>query len=170
MPLKEVWVTGYLGNGITKSDNGSFEIDTKNWHLLPGLTEPDILEGIQHLPGVVSLDETATQFSVRGGTADQNRIIWDGINIYHGGHLFGLITVFNPAIPHHISFIDKGTLVIYGERVSSVIDIQTAQNIASKPSADLGFNGIDFDGVVSFPVLNNKLDFKLLSAVLKRIS
>ncbi len=159
-PLKEVWVTGYLSKGISKSNNASFEIDSKIMHLLPGLTEPDILESIQQLPGVVSMDETATQFSVRGGTADQNRIIWDGINIYHGGHLFGLVSVFNPNIPHHITFIDKGTPVIYGERVSSIIDIKTDQKIASKPRIDIGLNGIDFDGLIKFPVIDNRLDFQ----------
>ncbi len=159
-PLKEVWVTGYLGKSILKSDDASFEIRSKNWHLLPGLTEPDILEGIQSLPGVVSLDETATQFSVRGGTADQNRIIWDGINIYHGGHLFGLVSVFNPNIPHRITFIDKGTPVVYGERVSSIIDIQTSDKITDKSHVELGFNGISSDAIIKFPVIKNKLDLQ----------
>ncbi len=158
--LKEVLVTGYLGNGITKSDKGSFEINSKKWQLLPGLTEPDILEGIQILPGVVSLDETATQFSVRGGTADQNRILWDGINIYHGGHLFGLVSVFNPNIPHRITFIDKGTPVVYGERVSSVIDIKTSGKIADKPQMEVGLNGISADGLIKFPIIKDKLDFQ----------
>jgi len=159
-PLKEVWVTGYLGKSILKSDDASFEISSKNWHLLPGLTEPDILEGIQSLPGVVSLDETATQFSVRGGTADQNRIIWDGINIYHGGHLFGLVSVFNPNIPHRITFIDKGTPVTFGERVSSIINIQTSDKIADKSHIELGLNGISADAILKFPVIKNQLDFQ----------
>ncbi len=158
--LSEVWVKGYLSSGISKSDNASFEINSKNMHLLPGLTEPDILEGIQHLPGVVSLDETATQFSVRGGTADQNRIIWDGINIYHGGHLFGLVSVFNPNISHHISFIDKGTPVTYGERISSVVAIKTDQKIAAKSTVDIGLNGIAADAIIKIPIVQNRLDFQ----------
>ncbi len=159
-PLKEVWVTGYLGKAIVKENNASFKINSKNWHLLPGFTEPDILEGIQNLPGVVSLDETATQFSVRGGTADQNRIVWDGINIYHGGHLFGLVSVFNPNISHRISFINKGTPVTFGERVSSVIDIKTSDKIVSKPNIEIGLNGISTDAIIKFPVIKNRLDIQ----------
>ena len=94
--LEKVIINSYLTKGISKRKDGSFQINPTNLGILPGLTEPDVLESIQLLPGVVSPNETASGFLVRGGKVDQNRLIWDGINIYHKGHLFGMISPFNP--------------------------------------------------------------------------
>ena len=61
---------------------------SKQLNILPGITEPDLFQIIQLLPGVISLEETSTDIHVRGGSPDQNLILWDGIKIYHSGHLF----------------------------------------------------------------------------------
>jgi len=119
--LNEVVVKSFLTKGITKNKDASYTLNPKKQGLLAGLTETDILESIQQLPGVVSADETATGIIVRGGNSDQNRILWDNINIYHSGHLFGMVSVFNPFIAQKITFYNKGTNAKFGERVSSVI-------------------------------------------------
>ncbi len=155
--LNEVIVSSYLTEGITKNRNVTFKINPKKLDLLAGLTETDILESIQQLPGIVSIDETATGLTVRGGNSDQNRIIWDGINIYHSGHLFGLVSVFNPNIADNIDFYNKGTNAKFGERVSSVIDITTSKKINNKTKFEIGFNGINADAVLKLPLLKDKL-------------
>jgi hypothetical protein len=58
--------------------------------------EPDILQSIQALPGVESTNESIANINVRGGTNDQNLMIWDNIKMYHSGHFFGLISAYNP--------------------------------------------------------------------------
>ena len=88
--LDNILITGYLTKGIQKNKDATFTIKPKKLEILPGLIEADILESIHLLPGVVSLNETASGFAVRGGSLDQNRIIWDGITMYHKGHLFGM--------------------------------------------------------------------------------
>ena len=57
--------------------------------------ESDILKTIQLLPGVSSAGEGASGFNVRGGSADQNLILFDEAIIYNSSHLFGLFSVFN---------------------------------------------------------------------------
>ncbi len=79
--LDEVVITSYLAKGIIKDKNGAFKITLKELEILPGLVEADVLESIQELPGVISPNETATGLNVRGGTPDQNQIIWDGFSI-----------------------------------------------------------------------------------------
>ncbi len=155
--LSEIVVKGYLTKGITKNKDATFKLSPKRIGLLPGLIEADVIESIQQLPGVVSIDETATGISVRGGTSDQNRIIWDGINIYHNGHLFGMVSAFNPNVAEKITFYNKGTDVKFSDRISSVIDITTTNDIALKPRLETGFNGVDADILLEFPIIKNKL-------------
>ncbi len=155
--LEEVVVESYIARGIAKKKDASVEIQPKAIGLLPGLTEADILESIQQLPGVVSINETATALAVRGGNSDQNRMIWDGINIYHSGHLFGMVSVFNPNVAQQIIFYNKGTNAKFGERISSVIDIATSNKIEDSFQAELGLNSINADVFVTTPVIKNKL-------------
>ena len=158
--LNEVLISGYLTNGISKKQDATYTLSPKKMGVLAGLTEVDILESVQQLPGVVSINETATDFSVRGGFSDQNHILWDGITIYHGGHLFGMVSVFNPNIAQKISFINKGTSVKYGERVSSVIDISTSNEINNNTQFEAGLNGINADVFFKTTLIKDKISIQ----------
>lgn len=155
--LDVVILTSYLTPGISKNSNGNFNIKSSKLELLPGLTEPDILESIQQLPGVVSPNETASGMIVRGGNLDQNHIIWDGVTMYHKGHLFGMISPFNPNAISNVDFYSKGTHPRFGDRVSSVIDIETNSTIAKKLKGSIGFNGMSANFFLEAPVFQEKL-------------
>lgn len=155
--LNEIILKNYLTKGIHKQKDGSFKISPKEIDLLPGITEPDVFQSLQLLPGVISPDETATGIHVRGGTPDQNLILWDGIKIYHSGHLFGTFSAFNPYITDDIMFINKGTDAKYGDRVSSVIDINTNNDVTSKFKGGFGLNLIEVDAFFEVPIVKNKL-------------
>ena len=158
--LSDVIIRGYLSKGITKHKDATFHIKPKKLEILPGLTEADVLESIQLLPGVISPNETATGFTVRGGATDQNRIIWDGINMYHKGHLFGMLSPFNPNITQEVVFYNKGTHPRFGERVSSVIDISSNSEFSKTFKAGLGINGINADAYIESPVIQDKLSIQ----------
>lgn len=158
--LEKVIVRSYLTKGIQKNSDGSYTLQPAKLGILPGLTEPDVLESIQLLPGVLSPNETATSFFVRGGASDQNRLIWDGINIYHKGHLFGMISPINPNATSEIKFINKGSHVRYGERLSSVIDIASRSKISKDIKAEIGFNGISGDVLLEIPIIKEKMNIQ----------
>lgn len=158
--LDKVIVRSYLAKGIEKNKNGSYKLFPSKLGILPGLTEPDVLESIQLLPGVLSPNETASGFFVRGGSSDQNRLIWDGINLYHKGHLFGMISPLNPNVTSEIKFINKGSHARYGERLSSVIDISSSTNISKSIKAELGFNGINGDALMDIPIIKDKISIQ----------
>ncbi|SDS61902.1 TonB-dependent Receptor Plug Domain [Formosa sp. Hel1_31_208] len=155
--LKKIVLNSYLANGISKQKDATYQIRPQSLGILPGLTEPDVLESIQLLPGVISPNETASGFLVRGGKMDQNRLIWDGINMYHKGHLFGMISPFNPNATKAVSFINKGSHPRYGERASSVISMTSTSKIENRVRAQMGFNGINGDAYVNIPIIKNKL-------------
>ncbi|ARV06308.1 hypothetical protein BTO04_06160 [Polaribacter sp. SA4-10] len=155
--LSEVIIKSYLANGISKSKNATYTIKPKKLDILPGLTEADVLESILELPGVISPNETATGLHVRGGTPDQNHIIWDDITMYHTGHLFGMISPFNPYITKNITFHNKGTNPRFGERISSVIELSSNNEVVSKTHFGFGFNGISADANIEVPIVKDKL-------------
>ncbi len=155
--LSEIILKNYLTKGIQKQKNGSFRISPKELKILPGLTEPDIFQSLQLLPGIISPEETSTDIHVRGGSPDQNLILWDNMKIYHSGHLFGTFSAFNPYITDVVEFINKGTDARYGDRVSSVIAIQTNNKIASNFHGGIGINGIEADTYFETPIIKDKL-------------
>ena len=153
--LNEVIVTNYLTTGISKGNDGSITINPKRIGILPGLIEPDVLLTIQKLPGVLSVDETVSNINVRGGTHDQNLILWDGIKMYQSGHFFGLISAFNPHTTERINVYKNGTSAKYGDGISSIIDMHLPDDIDNEFDAGLGFNLINVDGYIKVPLSNN---------------
>jgi hypothetical protein len=55
------------------------------------------------LYGVESTNESIANINVRGGTNDQNLMLWDNIKMYHSGHFFGLISAYNPNVTNKIT-------------------------------------------------------------------
>ncbi len=153
--LEEVTVYEFLTAGITKQENGSITLQTNALGTLPGLTEPDILQSVQALPGIRSVDETVSDINVRGGTNDQNLILWNGIKMYQSGHFFGLISAFNPHLTEKVTVFKNGTPVNYGDGVSSVISMQTKDNIEQTFTGGAGFNFISGDIYGQIPLRDN---------------
>ncbi len=141
--LPQVAISGYLVKGVDKTSQGNTFINYQALTLLPGLIESDVLQTVQALPGVQSNDETVSNISIRGGSHDQNLILWDGIKMYQSGHFFGLISSFNPHMTHMVTLINNGTSATYAGGVSGVIDMQTDADVNTS-----------FDGIVDINLLN----------------
>ncbi|MDR6301309.1 TonB-dependent receptor plug domain-containing protein [Mesonia maritima] len=150
--LEEVMLSNYLAKGINKKNNGVFEINYKNFGILPGLIEPDALQTLQALPGVESVNETVSNINVRGGTNDQNLILWDGIRMYQYGHFFGLISSFNPYQTKKVTLIKNGTNPAYGNSVSSVVSMETEENLNKDFYAETGINFLSTHGFIDTPL------------------
>jgi len=119
--LTEVVIGNYITKGIRKINDGSFQIDYSDFGILPGLIEADVLQTLQALPGIQSTDETVSNLNIRGGTHDQNLILWDGIKMYQSGHFFGLISAINPFITEKATLIKNGTNPEFTDGVSGTI-------------------------------------------------
>ncbi|WP_196887081.1 FecR domain-containing protein [Aureivirga sp. CE67] len=154
--IPNINISNFLTKGIIKTSN-SFVIKPKKLGIIPGLTEPDILQSIQLLPSVKSPTESATKLHVRGGTPDQNLILWDGIQMFHTGHLFGMVSAFNPYITKKVTFINKGTPAEFGQRVSSTILMESEKYIPEKIRGEAGINLLNTDVALNVPIIKNKL-------------
>lgn len=152
--LDEVFVYKYLTSGIIKEKDASITLNTAEFGILPGLIEPDILQTVQALPGIKSIDETVSDINVRGGTNDQNLILWNGIKMYQSGHFFGLISAFNPYQTDKVTIYKNGTPANFGDGVSSVIQMETGNTITDIWKGGAGFNLISGDVFGEIPITN----------------
>ncbi|UOY06533.1 carboxypeptidase-like regulatory domain-containing protein [Muricauda sp. SCSIO 64092] len=146
--LREVVVKSYLIQGIDKNTDGSLALNPSQQGLLPGLVESDIFQSSQWVPGITSINETVSDIQIRGGSADQNLILYDGIKMYNTGHFFGMISIFNPNITTGATIFKGGASAEYGDRISGVIDIQGETQVPQKTTAGLGVNGTQADAFV----------------------
>ncbi|MBW1294534.1 TonB-dependent receptor domain-containing protein [Aquimarina litoralis] len=158
--LDEVIIQEYLTKGITQ-DKRVVHIDLQDIEILPGLTEPDILQSIQLTPGVNSPFETASGLFVRGSAPNQNLVLWNGIKTYHQGHFFGMLSAFNPYVVKEVDFSKSGVSAQYGDRISGVIDIKTEDKVADRFSGGAGFNMINADAVIHTPIIKDKVSLQV---------
>ncbi len=153
--LSEIILPNLIAAGINKVADGSLIIDYSNFGILPGLIETDVLQTIQVLPGIQSANETVSDINIRGGTNDQNMILWDGIKMYQTGHFFGLISAFNPQITNSAQVIKNGTSVDYSDGVSGTILMKTDRKLNESFSTSLGLNFINADFFTDIPTSHN---------------
>ena len=90
---------------------------------LPNLGEQDIFRTMQLLPGVSGSNESSSGLVVRGGTIDQNLVLFDDFTVYHVDHVFGFFSAFNNNAIKDVQLSKGGFGAKYGGRMSSVVDI-----------------------------------------------
>ena len=87
--------------------------------------EGDLLKAVLTLPGVKSVGEASGGFNVRGGSQDQNLILFNGNTIYNPSHLFGIFSAFNPDIVESVELFKSVIPAEYGGRISSVLTVKS---------------------------------------------
>jgi hypothetical protein len=150
--LEEVVIANYLTTGFAKTIDGAIEATPKDFQVLPGFVEPDVMQSVQLIPGIQSPDETSTGLNIRGGTPDQNLILWDGIKMYQYDHFFGMISSFNPYLIDNVSIYKNAAPSRYGNHISGVLDIESLSKIPKKTNVSVGTNMIYVDAYVQQPI------------------
>lgn len=115
------------------------EMNLADLKQVPGVAEADPLRAVEVLPGVVSTSDFSAAFHVRGGSADQNLILLDGVPIFSPFHLGGFFSVFNADMLDRAELQSGGFAAEHGGRVSSVLLIES----------DAGDGSVKVDGGVS---------------------
>lgn len=154
--LDEVIVTGRQANAVT-SNVGQIDIKMAQLKKLPTfLGEVDVMKQIQVLPGVTSVGEMSSGFNVRGGGADQNLILYDGVQLFNPSHVFGFFSAFNSDAIKNASFYKGGIPAEFGGRVSSVMNISSREGDYRKWSATGGVGPISANVSVNGPIQKDK--------------
>ena len=117
------------------------------------LIAPAVSGGVESLiktmPGVSSSNELSSQYSVRGGNYDENLVFVNNIEIYrpflvNSGQAEGL-SFINPALVSGILFSAGGFGAQYGDKMSSVLDIQYRRPTEFGAGVSLSFLGADLN-------------------------
>jgi hypothetical protein len=154
--IPDVLVWDFATDMISLDGKSDFSLKKDKMTTLPGWGEPDVLRTLQLLPGIASADESASRLNVRGGTPDQNLVLWDGIPIYHTGHFFGLYDAFNPFVVQEVDVWRGNFGAEYGGRNASVIDIKGKPELAGDGGGGVGMNLLSVQGYLEVPVKKGK--------------
>lgn len=120
--LSDVVVTG------TRQQTGQTqEIKKEDLKNMPSTTGNAVEELIQGQAGVSTHSELSSQYSVRGGSFDENSVYINNIEIYRpllvrSGQQEGL-SIINPDMVEKIGFSTGGFEAKYGDKMSSALDI-----------------------------------------------
>jgi ferric enterobactin receptor len=117
---------------------------------LPNMGETDIFRTIQMLPGV-GYAEGSSGLNIRGGTADQNLVLFDGFTLYNLDHFFGTFSSINSNVVKDIQIYKGGFDSRYGERLSGIIDITGKTGNKYSPKINGGLNLISGNLTAEIP-------------------
>jgi outer membrane receptor for ferrienterochelin and colicin len=98
-------------------------ISPKQISTLPSVGEVDIFRSLQLLPGISGVNDGSSGLYVRGGTPDQNLVLFDGMTIYHVDHFFGFISAFNTEAVKDVRVFKGGFPAKFGGRTSSIVEL-----------------------------------------------
>jgi hypothetical protein len=164
IPLKETFISAEKNTTLQRFESGVEKINLSSFRLTPtSLGEPDLMKSILFLSGVQSAGEGSAGFNVRGGSADQNLILLDGVPLYNTSHFFGFFSAINPDVIKDVTLYKGGIPGKYGGRISSVLDIVTSEGNPEKFSGSAGISPITTRLMVEGPVKKDTL-FYIISA------
>jgi len=153
--LGEVLVQGEQSTFIRAEGQASLTtLSPRQLESLPRIGQTDIMRSLQYLPGVSNTNDASSGLYVRGGTPDQNLILFDGMTVYHVDHFYGFFSAFNPDAVKDIRFYRGGYPAEYGGRLSSVVDITGYSGNREHSHFGVGINLLSANGIAEVPLFD----------------
>lgn len=158
LTLQEIIVTPESFQGIEASDPiSSNDIPITLMKKLPSLGgEVDLFRMAEFIPGVQSGSDGLGGLHVRGGSADQNLILMDGVPIYNAGHSLGIFSVFNSEAIQSVQLYKGGFPARYGGRLSSIMDVRTRDGNKKRWTGNVKAGLIASSARIEGPIIKDK--------------
>jgi len=121
--------------------------------------ESDIIRLVGLMPGVDSGADGVGGMSVRGGSADQNLVLLDGVPIYNINHAIGLFSVFNSNTIKNANLIKGNIPARYAGRLSSVLDVRMRDGNTKRFAGEASLSALAFKGSIEGPIGKNGSSF-----------
>ena len=143
-----------IAKGKNKNPNISVQsVDAKTIYKMPAVgAEPDIIQYLQVLPGVVFSGDQGGQLYIRGGSPVMNKVMLDGMTIYNPFHSIGLFSVFETDLIQTADVYSAGFGAEYGGRISAVVDIKTRDGDKKKFKGKVGLSTFSTKMLLEFPL------------------
>lgn len=156
--LQEIIFQDHAAQDLTTAKIGQVQLAIREIKRAPALLgEVDLVRQVQILPGVTTAGEAASGFNVRGGSVDQNLILYDGMPVFNSSHVFGFLSAFNSEAIRSVTFSRGGISAEYGGRASSVLDIQSKDGASDKWNGNAGIGMITSNFMINGPINKRKL-------------
>lgn len=131
--------------GHRNTINGMQTIDLDQIRTSPDVSGGSVEAVIQTMAGVNSNNEMSSQYSVRGGSYDENSVYINGVEIYRpqlmrSGQQEGL-SIINPDMVGSIRFSTGGFPARYADKMSSALDITYREPEAFEGAVSLSLMG-----------------------------
>ena len=128
-----------------RNNNGVEKIGTDELKRTPTASGNAVEDLLGTMAGVTMNNEMSSQYSVRGGSFDENLVYVNGIEIYRpqlisSGQQEGL-TFINSSMVGSIGFSTGGFAPEYGDKMSSVLDITYKRPERFEAEANVNFMG-----------------------------
>lgn len=155
--LEEVVISSQPINELTMSRPGQLQLSVGAMKKQPALMgEADLVRQLQALPGINTVGEAAAGFNVRGGSIDQNLVLYDGLPLFNTSHALGFFSAFNSEAIREMNFYRGGIPAEFGGRVSSVLDIHSKPGDPEKWRVNGGIGLVSANLMVRGPIQKNK--------------
>ena len=155
--LKEAVVSAESMAQHRNTEMGVEKVSVKTMNKIPSaFGEGDVIKAVLTLPGVKSVGEASGGFNVRGGSADQNLILFNGSTIYNPTHLFGIFSAFNPDIVSNVELYKSSIPAEYGGRVSSVLRVDSKDGDMQKWKGSAGIGVLTSRLQLEGPIVKGK--------------
>lgn len=118
--------------------------------------EPDLVQYLQVLPGVVFSGDQGGQLYIRGGSPVMNKVLLDGMTIYNPFHSIGLFSVFDTDILKTTDVYSAGFSAEYGGRISAIVDVKTRDGDRNKLSGKVNVNPFTSKALIEGPLRGAK--------------
>ncbi len=158
----EIVISDYILSGVTQGDPfGAFNLNYADIAQQHSSVEYDILKTLQVLPGVQSIDDSATGLQIRGSTPDQNLVMWEGVPLYNTGHIFGMISAINPFSIRDVTLYKGAYNPRFDHRVGGVVDISLSDSITNSFNGSIGSTLTEMHAKADIPIIKDKSKIEL---------
>ena len=159
--LTQVIITESISDNFFKGSGGE-KIDlslTEGFQSTAGGN--DLLKAVKVTAGVHSGNEGQSGLFVRGGSNDQNLVLFEGVPMYEVSHAAGFSSMFIEESIRNVDFIKNGFPARYGGRLSSVLNVQLKDGNKSGVHGSVTATLPSIKAHIEGPILNNKTTFNL---------
>ncbi len=158
--LRNVTVSSEKSSQIRGMTMGVQKIDIKAIKQVPvAFGEADILKVVLTMPGVKSVGEASTGLNVRGGSSDQNLILFNDATVFNPSHFFGMFSAFNPEVVKDVQLYKSVIPAKYGGRLSSVLEVNSREGNKKNVTGSAGIGLITSRINIEGPLAKEKSSF-----------
>lgn len=161
--LSEAVVTASRSEtGVLGTQMSAIEVPVSQIKSIPAIGgEVDVIKALQLLPGVQSGSEGTAGIYVRGGGADENLLLMDGVPLYNVNHLLGFFSVFNADAVKNVTLYKGSFPARFGGHLSSVIDVRMKDGNDSEIHGSASIGLISSKINVEGPIVKGKTTFNV---------